>query len=85
MNVILHIEQLILEGISLSTRERMVVGSAVTTELTRLIGESGLPTGMPASGVVPSIPAGAIQLGRDHSPAVLGQQIARAVYGGDGR
>lgn len=85
MNVNLHIERLILEGIPLATRERGVLETAVTTELTRLISESGLPAGLPASGIVPSIPAGAIQLGSEHNPARLGQQIARAVYGGNGR
>jgi hypothetical protein len=85
MNVNLHIERLILEGIPLSTRERGVLATAVTTELTRLITEGGLPAGMPAGGIVPSIPAGAIQLGADNSPARLGQQIAQAVYGGNGR
>lgn len=85
MNVTLHIERLILDGLTLSARERGVLGTAVTTELTRLIHEGGLPANLPASGIVPSIPAGAIQLGNDHNPARLGQQIAQAVYGGNGR
>ena len=84
-NVNLHIERLVLDGITLSVRERAVLGTAVTTELTRLIAESGLPAGMPAGGIVPTIPAGAIQLGNDNNPARLGQQIAQAVYGGNGR
>jgi hypothetical protein len=85
MNVSLHIERLVLDGMSLSARERAVLGTAVTTELTRLISENGLPATLPASGTVPSIPAEAIQLGGEHNPAQLGQQIARAVYGGNGR
>ncbi len=85
MNVNLHIERLVLDGITLSAKERVVLGTAVSAELTRLISEGGLPTGLPASGVVPSIPAGAIQLGSDHNPARLGQQIAQAVYGGNSR
>lgn len=85
MDVNLHIERLVLDGITLSVRERAVLGTAVTTELTRLIHEGGLPANLPASGIVPSIPAGVIQLGNDHNPARLGQQIAQAVYGGNGR
>ena len=84
-NVNLHIERLVLDGITLSVRERAVLGTAVSTELTRLISEGGLPANLPASGIVPSIPAGAIQLGGDNNPARLGQQIAQAVYGGNGR
>lgn len=85
MNVNLHIERLILEGIPLSMREREVLETAVTTELTRLISESGLPAVMPTSGVVPSLAAGTVQLGPDNNPTLLGQQIAQAVYGGNGR
>jgi hypothetical protein len=85
MDVNLHIERLVLDGITLSVRERAVLGTAVTTELTRLITESGLPSNIPTGGIVPSIPAGSIQLGHDNSPALLGQQIAQAVYGGNGR
>lgn len=85
MNVNLHIDRLILEGIPLSLRQRALLGTAVTDELTRLIAEGGLPAGLPAGGAVPSIPAGAIQLGSDNNPALLGRQIAQAVYGGSGR
>lgn len=85
MDVNLHIERLVLDGITLSARERAVLGTAVTDELTRLINEGGLPASLPASGIVPFIPAGAIQLGGDHNPSLLGQQIAQAVYGGNGR
>jgi hypothetical protein len=85
MNVNLHIERLVLDGIALSPRERAMLGTAVTSELTRLITESGLPANLPAGGIVPSIPAGSIQLGSDNNPSLLGQQIAWAVYGGNGR
>jgi hypothetical protein len=85
MNVKLHIERLILEGITLSARERAVLNGAVTTELTRLISEGGLPAAMPARGIVPSLAAGTVQLGHDNNPILLGQQIAQAVYGGNGR
>ncbi len=85
LNVNLHIERLVLDGITLSVRERALLGTAVTTELTRLISESGLPAAMPANGTVPSVPAGTIQLGSNNNPARLGQQIAQAVYGGNGR
>ncbi|MBX3057993.1 MAG: hypothetical protein KF770_16120 [Anaerolineae bacterium] len=85
MDVNLHIERLVLDGITLSARERAVLGTAVSDELTRLINEGGLPANLPASGIVPSIPAGAIQLDNDNNPARLGQQIAQAVFGGNGR
>lgn len=85
MNVSLHIERLILDGLTLSARERVVLGTAVTAELTRLINEGGLPANLPASGAVPYLPAGAVQLSHDHNPTLLGQQIAQAVYGGNGR
>jgi hypothetical protein len=85
MNVNLHIERLVLDGITLSVRERAVLGTAMTAELTRLIHEGGWPANLPASGAVPYLPTGAIQLNNDNNPTLLGHQIAQAVYGGIGR
>ena len=85
MNVNLHIERLILDGITLSVRERVVLGTAVTDELTRLISEGGLPATLPTAGNMPTIPAASFQLDHNYNPTLLGQQIAQAVYGGNNR
>lgn len=84
MNVNLHIERLVLDGITLSAREQAVLGMVVEAELTRLITAEGLPAGMSSSSV-PSLRGGDISLNQPDNPAQLGQQIAQAVYGGNGR
>lgn len=80
-----HIERLILDGLIVATRDRAALGAALETELARLIADGGLPVGLAGGGAAPSLPAAAIQLNGDNDPARLGRQIARAVYGGEGR
>jgi hypothetical protein len=80
MNVDVHIERLVLDGIDLPWRDRAALKASVSAELGRLLADGGLR----ASGAVPSLPAGGIQLAAQSEPTHLGQQIARAVYGGLG-
>jgi hypothetical protein len=81
----INIERLILDGLTLSPRDRVALGAALEGELARLIAGGGLPAGLAGGGAVPSLPAAAIQLSGDNDPAHLGRQIAGAVYGGGGR
>jgi hypothetical protein len=81
MNVYLHIERLILEGIDLPHRRRPDLQAAVTSELSRLLAEQGLEANFRTGGAVPGLPAQTISF-TNHNPAGLGRQIARAVYGG---
>jgi hypothetical protein len=85
MNVNLHIERLILDGISIPHRQRPHLQAAVEMELTRLLAADGLAPNLLVGGAVPRVPAGAIQLTGESDPTYLGQQIAQAVYGGIGR
>jgi hypothetical protein len=85
MNVDLHVERLILDGISLSPSQQPQFQAAIEAELARLLAEGGLSPELAAGGAVPSLPAGTVQLAANGSPAHLGTQIARAVYGGMGR
>lgn len=84
MNVRLHIERLVLDGLPLASGQSQVVQAAVEAELGRLIAESGVAPGLPALGAVPALAAGNIQLAPDASAAGIGAQIAHAVYGGIG-
>jgi hypothetical protein len=81
MNISVHIEQLILEGIELPHGERALLQATVETELARLLATDGLTPGLLASGAVPSLPAGEMQIGTERNPTRLGEQIARSVYG----
>jgi hypothetical protein len=85
MNVDVHIERLILEGISLPPDQQPQLQAAVEAELARLLAARGLSPELATGGVVPSVAAGSLQLAGINNPAHLGTQIARAVYGGIGR
>jgi hypothetical protein len=77
MNVRLHIDRLILEGIDVP-HGGQAVRAAVEQELTRLIGEGGLPQ---QSIATPVIRAPQINV---TTPSNLGPAIGRAVWGGLG-
>ena len=84
MNINLHIERLILDGLPIDARQRAEVQAAIEAELARLLMQNGLKAGLLAGGAMPSLRAEAIQLMRENNAAQLGAQIAQSVYGGIG-
>ncbi len=84
MNVNIHIERLVLDGVSISPSQRPLVKAAVEAELGRLLVDGGLATSLLAGGAVPRVLGGRIELNPENNPNQLGQQIAQAVYGGIG-
>jgi hypothetical protein len=84
MKIELHIERLILDGLSLETRHGPLVRAAVERELTRLIAAHGLGHEQQSGGAVPRVRASGIRLSNEAHPTRLGQQIARSVYSGIG-
>jgi len=85
MNIKLHIDRLILDGLPLPHSQRPLLQAAVEAELTRLLTADGLSPGLSAGGAIPHLPVGSLQLTHDNSPAQLGRQIAQSVYGGIGQ
>lgn len=85
MNINVHIDRLILDGIDVPREQRPLLQMAVETELARLLAADGLAPGLLTGGAVPYTPAEDIRLAREGDPSRLGEQIARAVYGGFGR
>lgn len=85
MNITLHIERLVLNGISLLPGERPLLQAAVETELSRLLTSGGLDDALQSGGALYNVRTAGIQLANDGSPARLGEQIAGAVYGGIGK
>jgi hypothetical protein len=84
MNIKLHIEQLVLDGLPITPGQGPIVKAAVEAELTRLVAEGGLGPELASGGAVPSITADSIEHSGG-SPTQMGQQIARSLYGGIGR
>ena len=85
MNINLHIERLVLDGLPITHSQGPLVQAAVEAELARLIATDGLQVGLLEGGARPYAAANAIELASDMTPARLGQQIARSVYGGLGQ
>jgi hypothetical protein len=80
MNINLHIERLILDGLPLDSAQGVHVRAAVEAELARLLSEQGLAGALQAGGLVPAVPAAPIQFVQGGSPAQIGTQIAQSVY-----
>jgi hypothetical protein len=79
MNVSVHIERLILDGVPVPHRHRPQLQASLEAELARLIAADGLAVDMHMSGVLPRLSGGEIQI-EDDDPKLLGKRIAQAVY-----
>lgn len=83
MDINLHIERLVLDGLPVTRSQGALVQAAVEAELARLLSDGGLASTWRSGGAVPTVRADAIHLAAGESnPPQIGQQIARAVYGG---
>jgi hypothetical protein len=85
MNINLHIERLVLDGVDTAPGQRHLLQGAVETELARLLIEGGLDHQLTGGAALPRIASPAIQLNGGNDPAQLGRTIAGAVYGGIGK
>jgi len=85
MNINLHIERLVLDGVDIRPNQRHVLRAAVESELARLMDRGGVAGDITGGGAVPSIAGPSIQLQRENAPGELGRQIAGSVYGGIGK
>lgn len=82
MNVRLHIEHLILDGLPIEAAQAPAVQGAVEAELSRLLTERGLAPELRQGGAVPYARGEDLRPAEDNTPARLGESIARAVHGG---
>lgn len=81
MNINLHIERLILDGLPFEARHRAMLQTEIETELVRLLTLNNVAANWQSGGAVPSVRADTIQLTAQSSPAQLGRQIAGSIYG----
>jgi len=84
MNIELHIERLILDGLQVEPGGRADLQAEVEAELTRLLTAGGLRAELLSVGAVRSLGGGEIQVTNQTTPARLGNRIAKAVHGGIG-
>jgi len=84
MNIELHIERIVLDGLPVAPRDRAHLQAAIETELSRLLAAGGLRSELLSGGAMRSLGAGEIQVTNNMSPLHLGNRIAQAVHGGVG-
>jgi hypothetical protein len=77
MNIRLHIERVVIEGLPADAAQ---VRASLEAELARLISQNGLSPELHQRGAVASLRGDALRPDRN-----LGRGIARSVYGGIGR
>lgn len=79
-NIELHIEKLVLHGLSPS--DRHIIGRAVEFELTRLFTERGLPSSLSKGGNFAQVDSGTFNVAPNAKAGAIGNQIAQSVYAG---
>jgi hypothetical protein len=87
VNISLHIERLILDGLPMTGHDAASVEGSIRQELTRLLTEGGISPALASGGATPSLPAEHIAQPASQAGS-LGRQIANATYrsvGGDNR
>ena len=73
MNINLHIERIVLDGMPFESRDRAKLQAAIETEITALLaGDTGMP-GLLSGGAVPRVSANEISLKQGDGPAQLGK------------
>lgn len=80
MSIHLHVDSLILEGLSLSPVERTCLEHAFVAELTRSLRESDSAEAFGKLGVLPRLSAPGISIDAKDNGASIGAQIARSIY-----
>lgn len=83
MNVKLHIERLVLDGVD-GNGQPQLLQAAIEAELARLLAEGGLAAALGAGGAMPRIALPAIELAQSEPAGAVGARIAGAVYAGIG-
>jgi len=84
MNIELHIERMVLDGLHVEPRDHALLKASVEAELTRLLSVNGLRPEFVSGGAVRSLAGGEIHLTKQISPKNLGNHIAQAVHNGIG-
>jgi len=83
MNINLHIDRLILDGVDIAPNQRHLLQASITAELTQLLSNGGLASHLTEGGALARLSTDSIHI-TGNNPTQLGQQVAQSVYGGIG-
>jgi len=84
MKIDLHIERLILDGLTSSYQERERIGKSLEAELVRLLEQNGLDATLTRGGAIASVKSENIRISSDVSAETAGRRIANSIYKGIG-
>jgi hypothetical protein len=84
MSVRVHIDRVVLDGISVSAAGRPHLRAAIESELARLIAAGGISPELAGGIAVPSVRAPEMSFAGNAEPAQIGRRIAHSVYAGVG-
>lgn len=82
MNIHLHIERLVLDGLPLDAAHAPAVHTAVEAELTRLLAAGGPAPGLQRSGALAYARGADVHLSPTPAPDELGRHIGGAIHQG---
>jgi hypothetical protein len=82
MNIRLHIERLVLDGLPVGAHDGHLVQAAVEAELSRLLAAGLAPDVFGQGFAVPGVRSELVQLHNGATPQDIGTQVAQAVHGG---
>jgi hypothetical protein len=83
MNIDLHIEELVLDGLPRVDQYRF--SEAVQVELSRLFSERGVPRSLHRGGYMDQLDGGGFTVAPNSTESSIAGQIAQAVYRGFGK
>jgi hypothetical protein len=81
MNITVHIERLVLDGVPVAPADRPVLQAALESELGRLLRTGRLPADL-SSAAVPGVAGGDVRLAASDTAARTGRRIAGSVHAG---
>lgn len=82
MNIRLHIDRVVLDGLEISRLDAESVRQGLEVELTHLLQAGGVHSNLRGGSAIPSLRVGTGL--PESNPDALGTQVAQAVYGGIG-
>jgi hypothetical protein len=80
VDVHLHIERLVLDGIGATPAERVLLAETARLELTRLIATGGVSDSVAAGFSVPTLKGGAMTAASPINPIAFGRDLALTLY-----
>lgn len=82
MNINLHIERLVMDGVSVEPHQREELKAAVQTQLSHLLMSNGIGSSVQSYNNFREISGSFISIEKNSDPSDMGQQVAGAIFRG---